>query len=329
MITLNDYLYSGDTVLKILQKYTEDLRKEAKKNHNEIDLVHSNFLIQITELLEHNDFLTAQSQKIREFYKYMAHEYPFLAFTFKGRIKSLIRAEEKFNGYVVEYIYDYYRENGTYPSVAELKNKLSCFRDFIAYRIVVCMPRCHLKPGEDQEQASIRYLYEIANVLPGFLEERGFTAESAQGVKLGTSDQLNDNVKPYYRDYICGTSEYGYQSLHITFYDNSSRSYMEVQLRTQKMDDIAEIGPANHLGYEKRQQDERARRDVIPEGECVYFDEAYERGMKLLSLELADLDVNMFSAVNNSLINDGCGLFRGRLILPYEHLSRFQNDVID
>ena len=329
MITLNDYLYSGDTVLKILQKYTEDLRKEAKKNHNEIDLVHSNFLIQITELLEHNDFLTAQSQKIREFYKYMAHEYPFLAFTFKGRIKSLIRAEEKFNGYVVEYIYDYYRENGTYPSVAELKNKLSCFRDFIAYRIVVCMPRCHLKPGEDQEQASIRYLYEIANVLPGFLEERGFTAESAQGVKLSTSDQLNDDVKPYYRDYICGTSEYGYQSLHITFYDNSSRSYMEVQLRTQKMDDTAEIGPANHLGYEKRQQDERARRDVIPEGECVYFDEAYERGMKLLSLELADLDVNMFSAVNNSLINDGCGLFRGRLILPYEHLSRFQHDVID
>ena len=59
MITLNDYLYSGDTVLKILQKYTEDLRKEAKKNHNEVDLVHSNFLLQITELLEHNDFLTA------------------------------------------------------------------------------------------------------------------------------------------------------------------------------------------------------------------------------------------------------------------------------
>ena len=36
------------------------------------------------------------------------------------------------------------------------------------------------------------------------------------------------------------------------------------------------------------------------------FDEAYERGMKLLNLDLAELDVNMFSAVNNSLINDGC-----------------------
>ena len=44
---------------------------------------------------------------------------------------------------------------------------------------------------------------------------------------------------------------------------------------------------------------------------------------------LKELDVNMFSAVNNSLINDGCGLYRGRLILPYEHLSRFQNDLID
>ncbi len=88
---------------------------------------------------------------------------------------------------------------------SELKSKLSCFRDFIAYRIVLCMPKCHLKPGEDQETASIRYLYEIANVLPGFLEERGFTVESAYGVKKSTSPLLNEDVKMYYRDY-CGTS---------------------------------------------------------------------------------------------------------------------------
>ena len=74
----------------------------------------------------------------------------------------------------------------------------------------------------------------------------------------------------------------------------------------------------------RREQGEmRSRR------ECIYFDEAYERGMRLQKLELSKLDVNMFAAVNNSLINDGCGLYRGRLILPYEHLSRFQNDLID
>ena len=171
-----------------------------------------------------------------------------------------------------------------------------------------------------QAMSRIGILYKIEEMLHDKTPEEKYEERQKQS---------REDVKMYYRDYICGTSGEGYQSLHITVYDNSSRSFMEVQLRTQKMDDIAEIGPANHLGYEKRQQDERARRDVIPEGECVYFDEAYERGMKLLSLELADLDVNMFSAVNNSLINDGCGLFRGRLILPYEHLSRFQNDVID
>ena len=252
-----------------------------------------------------------------------------MAFTFKGRIKSLIRAEEKFNGYVVEFIYDYYEEHGEYPSIAELKKRLSCFRDLIAYRIIISIPRCHLDSEKDREEQEREYLYKIANVLPGFLEEQGFSAEPAMGIKESTSPLLKDSVKPYYRDYICSHSSNDYQSLHITFYDNSSRCYMEVQLRTKTMDDIAEIGPANHIGYEKEQEHERTRRDAIPEGECLYFDEAYEREMKLLNLELADLDVNMFSAINNSLINDGCGLYRGRLILPYEHLSRFQNDLID
>ena len=329
MVTLNDYLYSGDTIFKIIQNYMTDLRKEAKRTHNEIDLVHSNCLLQVQEMLEHNDFLTSQSQKIREFYKYMAKEFPFLAFTFRGRIKSLIRTEEKFNGYIVEYIYNYYEEHGTYPAVADLKEKLSCFRDIIAYRIVIALPKCHLKPGQNLEEEEMKYLYQIANALPGFLEERGFTAEPSKGVRESKSDLLDDEVKPYYRDFISNPTMYGYRSLHITFYDNTSRSYMEVQLRTKKMDDIAEIGPANHLGYEKRQEHERARRDAVPKGECIYFDEAYERGMKLFHLDLKDLDVNMFAAMNNSLINDGCGLYRGRLILPYEHLSRFQNDLID
>ena len=140
---------------------------------------------------------------------------------------------------------------------------------------------------------------------------------------------LREEVRPYYRDYITNVDPDGYRSLHITFFDNSAKCYMEMQLRTKQMDDIAEIGPANHLGYEKKQESERRRRDAIPKGECIYFDEAYERGMQLQQLELKNLDVNMFAAVNNSLINDGCGLYRGRLILPYEHLSRFQNVLID
>lgn len=329
MITLNDYLYSGDTVLRILQKYSEALKASAIKTHNSIDLAHCNFLLQQIELLEHNDFLTSQSQRIREFYKFMAKEYPFLAFTFKGRIKSLIRAEEKFNGYIVGTICDYFQKYHTYPSVVELKNRLTCFRDLIAYRIVISMPACHLKEGDNREQIELKYLYEIANLLPEFLEERGFSAEISEIDGHAVSERLKEPLRPYYRDYIVNPSLYGYRSLHVTFYDNIARCHIEVQLRTKEMDDYAEIGPANHLGYEKYQENERARRDAIPKGECIYFDEAYERGILLQQLDLSKIYVNMFGAVDNSLINDGCGLYRGRLIMPYEHLSRFQNDLVD
>lgn len=139
MVTLNDYLYSGHTVLRIIKRYMEDLRTSAVENHNEIDLVHCNYLLQIMEILEHNDFLTAQSQKIREFYKYMAQEYSYLSFT---------------------------------------------------------------------------------------------------------------------------------------------------------------------LFYEKKQENSRGR--MIPKGECPIFDEAYERCTLLQKLELSEVDVNMFAAINNDLVNDGC-----------------------
>ena len=78
---------------------------------------------------------------------------------------------------------------------------------------------------------------------------------------------------------------------------------MEVQLRTKPWMILQRLDRPIILDMRKTGS-ERARRDAIPKGECIYFDEAYERGMKLLGLELSKLDVNMFSAVNNSLIND-------------------------
>ena len=328
MITLNDYLYSGDTVLKILLQYSSDLKKGAIETRNSVDLAHSNFLIQIIELLEHSDFLTSQSNRIKDFYHYMTQRYPFLAFTFKGRIKSLIRAEEKFNGYILEYIYNYFKENGSYPTEAQIKNNLNCFRDLIAYRIVISLPVCHVKDEEDLETQEIRYLYEIAGVLPEFLEERGFTPElSGYDGGIGYSS-LAESVRPYYRDYVQTPRPSGYRSLHITLYDNQARCYTEMQLRTKDMDDYAEIGDANHFGYEKSQEENRRKRDIILPGECRFFDEAYERLIRLQDLDLSAIKVNMFKAYNNHLINDGCGLFRGRQILPFEHLSRFQNDEI-
>lgn len=67
MITLNDYLYSGDTVFKILKKYAHDLQESAVSNQNEVDLIHCRFLMQIMDLLEHNDFLTHSHRKSENF----------------------------------------------------------------------------------------------------------------------------------------------------------------------------------------------------------------------------------------------------------------------
>lgn len=325
MIKLNDYLYSGNTIFRILRKYTSDLRTSALENKNEVDLVHAGFLMQITDILEHNEFLTAQSQRIRGFYQQLAREYPYLAFTLKGRIKSLIRAEEKFNGYVIEHIHDYYVKNGEIPPLDDLRKKLTVFRDLIAYRIVISMPSCRIEDKEARKEEEVRLIYRIAGELVTFMEAQGFTPEISSD---HISSRLGEDAKKYYRDYIEHPAMFGYQSLHITFFDNNARCYIEMQLRTKEMDDYSEIGPANHLGYEKYQDTQR-QRNAIPEGISQYFDEAYERVLALQSLDLSKIDVNMFAAVNNSLINDGCGLFRGRAILPYEHLSRFQNNLID
>lgn len=39
MISLNDYLYLGDIVLKIIQNYANDLREKSRETHNENDIV--------------------------------------------------------------------------------------------------------------------------------------------------------------------------------------------------------------------------------------------------------------------------------------------------
>lgn len=325
MIKLEDYLYQGDTIFKILANYSNDLEESAIMRQQPIDLVHSNFLRQIYELLEHNEFLTSQSQRMREFYLYMVKEYPYLAFTFKGRIKSIIRAEEKFNRYIVDYTYNYYKKDNQFPTIAQMKEQLSCFRDLIAYRIVISLPRCRIEDKEERAQEEMRLLYEIANALPGFLQDHEFTLVKAGAKENICGDRIETRWQEYYRDYVADPTPTKYQSLHLTVYDNLARCYTEVQLRTKEMDDCAEIGHANHQGYEKYQSNQVNCRKEVPIGECAFFDDAYERMNSLEQLDLSKVDVNMFAAVNNTLVNDGCGLFRGRQILPFEHLSRFQN----
>lgn len=328
MVQLTDYLYSGDTVIHILHKYATALQREADEENDPVDAAHASFLLGMLDMLEHNDFLTSQSQRIREFYKYMAQKYPYLAFTLRGRIKSLIRMEEKFNGYIVSCCRSVYAATGSFPTVEELLREEERFRDLIAYRIVISMPACHLKKGSDRAEVEKKLIYEIANALPGFLSEREFRPEKVFNRQKRYSSLLHKDVRPFYRDYVEHPTASGYRALHIAFYDEQAKSNLEMQIRTKDMDDFAEIGDANHAVYEQNQEKERTGGQSDLRGMNACFDKALTRVENLQKLELSKIDVNMFRAMDNYRINDGCGLYYGRQILPYEHLSRFQNDEI-
>ena len=121
--------------------------------------------------------------------------------------------------------------------------------------------------------------------MPSFLEERGFDPVQSNHHIETVSDSIADKTKAFFRDYVKTPRPSGYRSLHITVHDDMSRCYTEVQLRTKDMDDMAEIGGADHYVYEKVQEKNRTRKDLIKKGECKYFDEAYERLCLLQSLD--------------------------------------------
>ena len=57
------------------------------------------------------------------------------------------------------------------------------------------------------------------------------------------------------RDWVTNPKPNGYESLHITV-KNARGSYLEVQIRTKRMDDIAENGLASHWSYKGIQKDD-------------------------------------------------------------------------
>ena len=163
---LNDYLYNGDTILKIVRNYLSDLNSKAE---TAIDRTHSNFLIMYNEYLANNEFIDYQSSVLANFCSQIIERHPELSFTLRGRIKSLIRLEEKYNRYICTYVEEYYKQNNDFPSDNQIKAYLNRFRDIIAYRYVINIPKCHLKNSDNKEAEELSILYEIANSLPDYL----------------------------------------------------------------------------------------------------------------------------------------------------------------
>ena len=85
------------------------------------------------------------------------------------------------------------------------------------------------------------------------------------------------------RDWISTPKASGYESLHTTVKSQKDR-YVEVQIRTKRMDDIAEKGQASHWAYKgvmnRKNTDDWLNqvRDILEDPDQIQHDSAYKTG---------------------------------------------------
>ena len=330
MLDITQYFENGYVAPDIVKFFEKDLREQSR---NMIDIEHSNLLLRYSIYLESNDFLDSVSDDMTQFRKQVVDKYSDITLTISGRIKSIIRVEQKFNGYIIEFCSNYYHKYKTFPSEEEMSKYLQRFRDLIAYRIIVSVPEQCLK-GRDKNKIEVDYVYKIANNLPSFFTKRGYSIEYASSV-VGVStirkrSKLLQENRRYFKDYIVQPKENGYQSLHIALIDNHSHfANIEIQLRTFDMDCFAELDEnVNHSAYESTQNDTRTK-SRLPFGICSYYDEAVQRYSRLYNYDLTKAKIDHFKAVrlpNNTVIyNDHAGVKFGRIIDPREYLALREN----
>lgn len=322
LVDLTSQLFDDKNVYDIVLDYAHALRQNSTSS---VDDFHSSFLLTYSAFLRNNDFINNQSKILGNFCKYISDNYPEVSFTFSGRIKSLIRLEEKFNRYICMCIEKEYKASKTFPEEEKIVDYLQRYRDIVAYRYVICIPKRFLALGENKEKKELVVLYNIANILPKYLRANNIDVKpfadlvETKSKKISKSQRLEAENRPYIKDYVSNPKISGYRSLHLAALDPTARSDFEIQLRTKSMDDFAEIGEADHSKYEEHQSTCN-QSFAVPLGICQIFDDAYHRLQALEMLDLSTVNVNMFTAYDNSHINDKCGLICGRLISPIEKI---------
>lgn len=331
MITLNDYLKDGHTVPKVLSLFVSDLREDSLEQDNEVDKKMSSFFLRYNELLQRSRTITDQSNKLLEFYKAMVNNHPEFTYTFSGRLKSLYRSYLKYNRYIMNFIYDYHLQYGSFPTAEQINSYIDGrYRDICGYKFTVNIPLCRVEgktlaeKEKNKKKKEEQLIYEIANALPEFLERNNFDVLPASSLsdvsKVATSTLLNSKVQQYYKNYFLNKNSRGYRAFHIAADDLEAGISIEIQLTTWE-DNANNILVAKHDVYEIEQ---RSRAEEHKECmECAYYKDALLRTQLLYDLPLEDIKVDMFTVVN-SQVCDGAGFLKARAITPHEHLSENQ-----
>lgn len=122
-----------------------------------------------------------------------------------------------------------------------------------AYSIFRKMKKKNIEFEEVYDVYAVRIIYENAD---DALEEP---------IARRIADILKENRQTHpdrTRDWLRTPKENGYRALHLTLRDESGR-WTEVQIRSRKMDDIAELGYAAHWKYKDGVQTDSERLDNL------------------------------------------------------------------
>jgi hypothetical protein len=325
MPSLEQYLSSGLSIWEVIRRYINALRKYGKATNNSLELYHAVALEKYLGIVTNCKFIQSIQLDLQQKFIDEVGTNKDFSFAVRGRIKSLIRFENKFNDYVQSFVLSYYDENQSFPSVTQIKAHLDRFRDPIAFRLI-------LQSRNHDEDMAVEKLISIANKIPEYFSDDSMDPNSKGGYKIIPAKQLiqtnsnnpsllDESVRKYYKDYVSNPKEFGFQAFVIVMKHNMSGHKFELQMETFEMLKHNEHSDkSHHKNYEKVQTRRRLEAQ-LPKGKTnKYFELAHKRLVRLAELDLTTIDVDMFHAFTQDDVEDLCGLLYGRQASPREFL---------
>lgn len=324
--SLDRYLYDGLNLSQILTSYISDLKVYGKKTSNIIELEHASFLEQYQGIIEDDSFVFEVEKDMESFLKLISNE--SFSYVLYGRIKSLLRLEEKFNGYIQEAVSLYVSKSDKYKSEHDIqsfvKKYLQRFRDSVAFRIII-------SSKSKDSKSEIAQLSWIANKVCDFFSSStlNFVDGQVGRYKILPASRLVDSTSSkktsiiskenrlYFKDYVDHPKKNGYSALHVSMVYEKYNRPIELQLLTFSMLSKNEHEISTHQVYEKEQK--KSRMETVNINETL-FEESHERIIRQESLDYKNLNVSMLYAKSNDKkdVEDFSGLVNDLKLTPFK-----------
>ena len=230
-LSIVPFLYTCSSLRDVLSEYSAALRSTGNLN----DLLHSNKIIEFSNTLLDNTFLSKIRTNYNCLYSLTKKENPELRFHLSGRRKDVIGAEKKINLYLSQ------------------NRDLSNFKDELAFRFIL------FNGGIETCYSLMKTVIDF-HIAKGFIpcvatkvfQTEGFRKDDFPDIEIPEKSSLPPQYQLWVKDYILHPKESGYQSLHVVFQDPKTRRGLEIQIRTFKMHIHAEShARAGHDAYKE------------------------------------------------------------------------------